>query len=226
MHQNELDAMRQRVLELEEMREMLLQQTQKEHQLIQKQQLRFGGDITFIRSSLDISMPHREFSDNEIAESQPVVPTLRGHGRLGPDSLCVLTKPGFTSVSRTTLFVCEVEALRGIPVEQLRRALLLMSNLGQASQPEPTAADTNVKHTVMQSCHYLMESSIGLGISSSQAKHEDVAQAMASDAARGVSQATSTRNSLFLSAVGQYLGPGVYINGDEASSPAWTGSAP
>ncbi|KAG6111094.1 hypothetical protein E4U13_005081 [Claviceps humidiphila] len=360
MHQNELDAMRQRVLELEEMREMLLQQTQKEHQLIQKQrqqiqekdqqkrpstlceyveachstlyselptlpsrrlktngsttntyltshpielkewigfvneqkllfdeicdafppehrafdspnfleslredikligkgiglerfisdyieepatrilrnlqslsglskELRFGGDIAFIRSSLDTSMPHREFSDREIAESQPVVPTLRGHGLLGPDNLCVLTKPGFTSVSRTTLFVCEVEALRGIPVEQLRRALLPMSNLGQASQPEPTAADAEVKHTVMQSCHYLMESSIGLGVLVTgqaflflrvdwnnpgsmfyhiAAPAEDVAQAMAIDAARGVPQATSTRNSLFLSAVGQYL---------------------
>ncbi|KAG6128396.1 hypothetical protein E4U38_005714 [Claviceps purpurea] len=187
-------------------------------------ELRFGGDIAFIRSCLDTSMPHREFSDSEIVESQPVVPTLRGHGRLGPDSLCVLSKPGFTSVSRTTLFVCEVEALRGIPVEQLRRALLPMSNLGQSSQP--TAADTKVKHTVMQSCHYLMESSIGLGVLVTgqafvflrvdwnnpgsmfyhiAAPAEDVAQAMASDAARGVPQAASTRNSLFLSAVGQYL---------------------
>ncbi|KAG6103388.1 hypothetical protein E4U31_002820 [Claviceps sp. LM219 group G6] len=169
--------------------------------------------------------PHDESIDlRGIPDSQPVVQTFRDNDRLGPDRRCVLSNPVFTGASSTMLFGCDIESPYRLPVEQLREALQPAADVGQASQL--TALGMKVKRGVIQSYDYLMDSSTGLGILTTgqafvflrvdwdnpgtlfyhiAAPADDVAQALASDAARGILQATSKRNSLFLSAVGQYL---------------------
>ncbi|KAG6278905.1 hypothetical protein E4U48_000316 [Claviceps purpurea] len=185
--------------------------------------LRFGGNLMFDRSYHNTSMTPDEFVDGGIAASEPDI-TSCDNGRSGPDRLCVLSNPELTRASSTLLFVCELENHDRLPIERLREALQPATELGQASQS--TALNAKVKNGVAQSYDYLMESSTGLGILVTvqalvflrvdrdnpgtllyhiAAPAEDVAQAMASDAARGISEATSKRNSLFLSAVGQYL---------------------
>ncbi|KAG6264086.1 hypothetical protein E4U48_006409 [Claviceps purpurea] len=187
--------------------------------------LRFGGNLGCAFSPYKDFTPHDESVDlRGIPDSQPVIPTLRDNGRLGPDRRCVLSDPTVTRMSSTMLFGCDIENPYHLPVEQLREALQPATDVGQASQP--TALNTKVKRDVIQSYDYLMESSTGLGILTTgqafvflrvdrdnpgtlfyhiAAPADDVAQALASDAARGIPQATSKRNSLFLSAVGQYL---------------------
>ncbi|KAG6103617.1 hypothetical protein E4U13_000494, partial [Claviceps humidiphila] len=186
--------------------------------------LRFGGNLVFDRSSHNTPMTPDEFVDSGIAASEPDIPTSCDNGRSGPDRLCVLSNPELTRASSTLLFVCEFENHDRLPIERLREVLQPATEFGQASQS--TALNAKVKNGVAQSYNYLMESPTGLGILVTvqalvflrvdrdnpgtlfyhiAAPAEDVAQAMARDAARGISEATSKRNSLFLSAVGQYL---------------------
>ncbi|KAG6039171.1 hypothetical protein E4U19_007086 [Claviceps sp. Clav32 group G5] len=188
-------------------------------------ELRFGGNLGFAFSPMRDFKPNDESVDlRGIPDSQPVLPTPRDNSRCGPDRRCALSNPTFTRASSTMLFGCDIESPYCLPVEQLREALQTATDVGQASQP--TALNTKVKRVLIQSYEYLMESSTGLGILATgqafvflrvdwdnpgtlfyhiAAPVDDVAQALASDAARGISQATSKRNSLFLSAVGQYL---------------------
>ncbi|KAG6052802.1 hypothetical protein E4U17_005401 [Claviceps sp. LM77 group G4] len=103
------------------------------------------------------------------------------------------------------------------PLNDCGRRFDRRKSLGKPHSLESTALNAKVKNGVAQSYNYLMESSTGLGILVTvqalvflrvdwdnpgtlfyhiAAPAEDVAQAMASDAARGISEATT---------VGQYL---------------------
>ncbi|KAG6248589.1 hypothetical protein E4U23_002846, partial [Claviceps purpurea] len=217
-HQSLLELEERKKVVLQQIQE-LKQQIQERHQQLQEKDRQLQENVQKIRErdqqiqDYYRSQQSTTFCENiegygGIAASEPDI-TSCDNGRSGPDRLCVLSNPELTRASSTLLFVCELENHDRLPIERLREALQPATELGQASQS--TALNAKVKNGVAQSYDYLMESSTGLGILVTvqalvflrvdwdnpgtllyhiAAPAEDVAQAMASDAARGISEAT------------------------------------
>ncbi|KAG6125617.1 hypothetical protein E4U22_002441 [Claviceps purpurea] len=190
------------------------------------EELRVDGIMEFVRSPLDTSEPQRE-----AAGERPAPTARRDTAKLQPDSFCVVSRPELTEGSREMTFVSEFKTFNVCSEEDARKIFVPRGNFGPTHLQEMqlTVAQRSI---VCQAYQYVMQSFTGFGILTTgkvfvflrvdwnepgvlyfhvSTPDMDVIQARArdeaEDAANGVQgdENTRVRNTLYLTAVGQYL---------------------